>query len=151
MLDEAGGTDIVATSPSHVRIEQGLGFLVCMSLSGRGLLRWYASCCSTPIGNTPRDRRIHYVGLVHNCLSTHSLEQSFGPVRARLNTQSAHGRIKSTPIASFLAVLKLMSAMLPARFSGRYRDNPFFDDAGAPIKAPRVLDRTERSRLNDAA
>jgi len=147
VLDDAGGTDIVATAPSQLRFEQGLECLACMSLSGRGLLRWYASCCSTPIGNTPRDRKVHYVGLVHSCLSAQSLDESFGPARMRINTQSAHGRVKATPVATFAAVLKLMSVVLPARLSGRYRDNPFFNAQGEPIRTPRVLDRAERSRL----
>jgi hypothetical protein len=39
VLDEHGGTDIVATAPSHVRFEQGLDALACMSLSATGILR----------------------------------------------------------------------------------------------------------------
>ncbi|MFZ2237575.1 MAG: DUF6151 family protein, partial [Dokdonella sp.] len=42
--------------------------LACMSLSPNGMLRWYASCCSTPIGNTPRDRNMPYVGVVSACV-----------------------------------------------------------------------------------
>ena len=147
VLDEAGGTDIVATAPSQVRFEQGLDDLACMSLSERGLLRWYASCCSTPIGNTPRDRKVHYVGLVHSCLSAQSMDESFGPARVRINTKSARRSVKATPVAMFATALKLMRFMLPPRLSGRYRDNPFFNAQGDPIRAPRVLDSAERSRL----
>jgi hypothetical protein len=39
-----------------------------MSLSDKGMLRWYASCCNTPIGNTSRDFKVSHVGLLHNCL-----------------------------------------------------------------------------------
>jgi hypothetical protein len=77
VLDEHGGTDIVATAPSHVRFEQGLDALACMSLSATGILGWYASCCRTPFGNTPSDRKTHYVGLVHNCLAEQPLNASF--------------------------------------------------------------------------
>jgi hypothetical protein len=147
VLDEAGGTDIVAAAPSQVRFEQGLDALACMSLSERGLLRWYASCCSTPIGNTPRDPKVHYVGLVHSCLSAQSMDESFGSARVRINTQSARRRVTATPVAMFGAVLKLMRFVLPARIGGRYRDNPFFNAQGEAIRAPRVLDSAERSRL----
>ncbi len=147
VLDQAGGTDVVAIAPSQLRFEQGLDAIACMSLSPRGLLRWYANCCSTPIGNTPRDRKVHYVGLVHSCLSSQSMDASFGPARVRVNTESALQPVKATPVATFAAVLKLMRVMLPARLSGRYRDNPFFNAQGGPIRAPRVLDKTERSRL----
>jgi hypothetical protein len=33
-----------------------------------GLLRWYAACCKTPIGNTLPNFRASFVGLIHSCL-----------------------------------------------------------------------------------
>src|ERR1700761_5845308 len=55
ILDAQGGTDVMATLPSYVTFTQGKDKLACMSLSERGMLRWYASCCNTPIGNTMRN------------------------------------------------------------------------------------------------
>jgi hypothetical protein len=150
VLDAHGGTDIVATMPSHVRFEQGLEKLACMSLSDKGILRWYASCCATPIGNTPPDRKVHYVGLVHTCLAK-PLEPAFGPARVRLNTASATGPVQGTPLAMGAAMLKLMRFMLPARFTARHRDNPFFEVAsGQPVVRRRVLSADERARLAPA-
>jgi hypothetical protein len=60
-LDARGGTDIVATSPRYVRFTRGREQHRCMSLSPKGLFRWYAGCCRTPIGNTPRDPRLLHV------------------------------------------------------------------------------------------
>jgi hypothetical protein len=148
ILDPQGGTDIVATAPSHVRFEHGADALACMSLSPNGLLRWYAACCRTPIGNTPRDRRTHYVGLIGACLAAQPLEPSFGPARARLNTASARGPVEPTRLRTVLALLKLIAFLLPARFTGRHRDNPFFDAAsGEPVKRPEVPTREEVARL----
>jgi hypothetical protein len=152
VLDGACGTDIVATLPSQVRIEEGLDALACLSLSEAGLLRWYASCCRTPLGNTPRDRKTHYVGLVHSCLAGQSLDASFGPVRLHLNTKSARGNVNATPVAAALAIFKLMSSIVPARFSRRYLQNPFFDPvSGDPIKRPQVLSPAEVSAFRAAA
>src|SRR5438552_314245 len=67
VLDEHGGTAIVATVPKQVHFTQGLEALACMSLSDHGLIHWYASCCNTPIGNTPRDFKTPYVGLIESC------------------------------------------------------------------------------------
>src|SRR5688572_4602143 len=64
VLDASGGSDIVATAPAAVRITSGSEHVACMSLSPKGLLRWYASCCRTPLGNTPRDPKVLYAGLV---------------------------------------------------------------------------------------
>ena len=118
VLDEQGGTDIVAIAPSHVRFEQGLDALACMSLSDTGLLRWYASCCRTPLGNTPRDRKTHYVGLIHSCLEQ-PLNASFGPARVSLKTKSARGSVSATPVSTVLATFKLIGMIVPARLMRR--------------------------------
>jgi Family of unknown function (DUF6151) len=154
VLDEHGGTEIVATLPKHVHFTQGLENLVCMSLSDQGLLRWYASCCNTPIGNTSRDFKMSYVGLIHSCLgkSAPSLEESFGPVRMVLQTKSAKGEVKSTPVSNFVTLLRIMKAVIATRISGNYKRNPFFiDESGTPIKQPRVLTVAERARVTNAA
>lgn len=153
ILNELGGTEIVATLPRHVHFTQGLEALACMSLSEKGLLRWYTSCCNTPIGNTPRDFKIPYVGLIHSCLAKRapSLQDSFGPVRMVLQTKSAKGQVKSTPTSNFVTLLRIMKSVIATRISGGYKRNPFFvEDSGTPIKQPRVLTKAERTRVTSA-
>lgn len=150
VLNELGGTEIVATLPEHVHFTQGLEVLACMSLSDHGLLRWYASCCDTPIGNTPRDFKFSYVGLIHSCLAKRapSLQDSFGPLRMVVQTKSAKGEVKPTPIRSFLALLAIMKSVVGARISGKYKNNPFFlENSAMPIKQPRVLTKAERAHF----
>jgi len=149
VLDECGGTEVVASLPKHVHFINGQEALACLSLSPRGILRWYAECCNTPIGNTPRSPKISYVGLVHSCLEAHSpsLESSFGPLRMEVNTKSAIGKVGSTPLGSVIGVLTLTKALLGARLSGSYRENPFFLTGSAtPIRQPYVLSKAEREQ-----
>ena len=149
ITDPDGGTEVVATLPRHVRLTAGLEALSCLSLSERGLLRWYASCCNTPVGNTPRNRKLPYVGLVHNCLEggASSIASTFGTRRVAVNTQSARNDVQSTPVASTVAVVGLMASAIVDRLGGAYRDNPFFAaDTGAPIRSVRVLSSAERER-----
>ena len=149
VLDENGGTDVVATLPKYVTFTDGLDALACMSLTPNGLLRWYAGCCGTPIGNTPRDYRFSYVGLVHTCLKDPavSLDASFGPARMRVNTKSAKGKIAATPLRTFRTVLRFMKSVIRARFEGSYRNTPFFTASGEPLRSPKLLSRAERDRL----
>lgn len=147
-LDEAGGTDVIATLPSHVKFEQGLDVLACVSFSDKGLLRWYASCCRTPIGNTPRGRTRHFVGLTHSCLASRPLESSFGPLRVRVNTSSASAPVAATPLRAAFSLVKLLAFVLPARLTGRYRINPFFDaTSGETIRRPHSPSVTECADL----
>jgi hypothetical protein len=153
ILDKMGGTDIVSTLPKYVVFTDGVEALACMSLTENGLLRWYASCCSTPIGNTPRDFKISHVGLVHTCLQdpSRTLESAFGPVRMRVNTKHAKGKPKSMAISTIASVLRFLSSVLRARLNGSYRSTPFFaSDRGTPVVSPKVLSRSERERVMKA-
>ena len=150
VLDEMGGTDVAATLAQHVSFTEGLDALACMSLSERGMLRWYAGCCNTPIGNTPRDFRLSHVGLVHSCLKdpSMSLDSSFGPVRMRVNTKGAKGKPASMPLSTVVAVVRFMGSLIRTRLDGSYKRTPFFDPhRGTPVVPPRVLTVSERERL----
>ena len=150
ILNRQGGTEIVAILPAAVHFTAGLDKLACMSLSDKGLLRWYASCCRTPIGNTPRDWKIPYVGLVRACLP--ELDESFGPLTIAFKTGSARGEVKATLLATFLGVIRIMRKVIGARIRGTYKTNPFFTpDSGAPIRTPQVLTLAERKSLESAA
>jgi hypothetical protein len=118
-------------------------------MSERGLLRWYADCCNTPIANTPRNPKIPYVGLVHSCLDEGPLpiDAAFGRRRLAANTKSARNVVRSTPVASAIGVGRLMLSLLGARLSGGYKDNPVFEPVtSTPVRAVRVLSATERQR-----
>lgn len=143
VLDAAGGTDIAATLPKSVTFTEGVESLACMSLAETGLLRWYAKCCNTPIGNTPRDAKTSYVGLVHTCLVDPS---SFGPIRMRANTKSAKGALPPMRTHAVVAIFRILSSMIRARLNGDHRHTPFFVQ-GAPIARPKVLTSTKREQL----
>jgi hypothetical protein len=150
ILNSQGGTDIIATIPRHVHFTKGAEQLRCMRLSDKGLLRWYATCCRTPIGNTPPDPRLSYVGLVRSCLpgSSNEIDHVFGPSRISLNTASANGQVSSTRIAGLTGLLKIIRNVLGARLSGAFRENPFFrSGSGEPISTPETLQPQERSAL----
>jgi hypothetical protein len=149
LLDAAGGTEVVAMSPGNVRLEAGVESLACLSLSPRGILRWYADCCRTPIANTPRNPRVAYAGLVQSCLGDESARQaSFGPIRLAANRKSARGKPLAVPPArAAVALCNLGLALLGARVSGGYRHTPFFDPAsGKPVRARWVLSADERAQ-----
>ncbi|KFN43023.1 hypothetical protein N789_10705 [Arenimonas oryziterrae DSM 21050 = YC6267] len=121
-----------------------------MSLSPKGTLRWYTSCCRTPIGNTPRDYRQSHIGLVHTCLERGeaSLDESFGPIRMRVNVQGAKAPPpKGSRIGFVFAVLRYLASMTWSRLSGKYRLNPFFKPDGSPSAEPLVLSPGQRTTL----
>ena len=150
-LDPQGGTDVIQTLPARLTFTTGQEVLACVRLSEKGLVRWYAKCCNTPIGNTLMDFRISFIGLVHNCLQTpdKSLDASFGPVRMWSFTKGAKGgEVKSKPLAMTAGLLRMIAMLTRARITGAYKRTPLFSpDTGAPIAAPKILSTSERAAV----
>jgi len=149
MLDAQGGSDILVSHPQQVEFASGAEAIACMSLSENGMLRWFASCCNTPIGNTSRSHKLAYVGLSSACLADpSSLASEVGPVRLRSCTQAAKGKVASAGLAALPVMLGFGVSLLRARIAGSYRQNPFFKAGTAePIATPTVLAKEERERL----
>jgi Family of unknown function (DUF6151) len=160
ILDEIGGTSIIQTIPANITITEGIENLTCMRLTANGLLRWYTSCCNTPIGNTPPTLNPSFIGLIHNCLGSDqmSLDSVFGPTRMYVNTQSAilrgsgsaNGENQPKSTGSLFGILRVLSMVLKARLDGRYKQNPFFVvESGTPIVTPKVLSEEELKTVKD--
>ncbi|WP_288380232.1 DUF6151 family protein [uncultured Massilia sp.] len=150
VLDAAGGTEVAAALPAAIRFDSGLEHLACMSLSPKGIYRWYASCCRTPVGNISRKRGIPYVGLVRACLgeSDAVLERELGALRCRVNTTSASTQVPSSPLGNAWAFARIGTMIAMARLSGGYRVNPFFKpQTDEPVKPVAVLSLEERKAL----
>ena len=142
ILDPRGGSDIVQTGPRYVTFTRGREQLACLRLTPKGPLRWYATCCGTPIGNTPANPKLSFVGLLHNCLGdTRSLDVAFGPPRMHVFTKFARGEPKPRQQVSLPAIAGFVSRMALARLNGGYRRTPFFLASGEPVTAPRIIKR----------
>lgn len=150
ILDALGGSDVIAVHPQQVRLTEGREHLACMSLSDKGMLRWYAACCRTPIGNTSRSSKVAYIGLLRTCIDTGamSFEQAFGPVRLKSMVKSAKGPVEGSGLAMAGTLAGFAAKLLRARLSGSWRRTPFFTADGAPAVAPTVLTPDERSKLS---
>jgi len=150
-LDAQGGTEVIQTVPANLTFTAGQEVLACVRLSEKGLIRWYASCCHTPIGNTLSDYRISFIGLVHTCLQTpeKSLDSAFGPIRMRAFAKGAKGGgVKSNPLAMTSGILRMIAMLTRARVTGAYKRTPLFSpDTGAPIATPKILSAAEREAV----
>jgi hypothetical protein len=83
VLDANGGTDIFQLSPARIEFTHGVDLVACLRLTEKGLVRWYASCCNTPIGNTLTTGSIPFVGLICSFVPE-AVTGTLGPIRARI-------------------------------------------------------------------
>jgi hypothetical protein len=151
VLDPRRGTEIFQTSPARVEITQGRERLACLRLTAKGLLRWYAGCCNTPIGNTLITRALPFVGLIQmhadSVPSKFARDAALGPVRAYVNTGAAKrdaGGPEVRTSGALPSLLRFVGLVLQARLRGDHKRSPFFDArSGAPSVTPRVLTADE--------
>lgn len=153
ILDAQGGSDVVVAHPRLLEFTHGMGAVKCMSLSEQGMLRWYAGCCNSAIGNTARDIKSAFVGLSHSFLAPtpREMDETFGPVQMVSNTKGARGPVPSSGWGAFKPMLGFVKSLLAARLSGSYRNTPFFTPDARPVAVPTVLTAQERAALDSAA
>jgi hypothetical protein len=138
-VDGNGGTAIVASLQSSVTFTQGSDKLACLSLTDKGIYRWYASCCRTPIANTVRRPQMSYVGIVHSCLGESAQQAAEAwPEHFDVNPTHAKGPVAKPGLRAFIGTLMIARLVLGARFSGRWRQSSFFRN-GSTQTATEVL------------
>lgn len=142
ILDEFGGTEIFQIAQSQLHIDKGHDKLHCLRLSEKGLLRWYASCCNTPIGNTI-NAKMPFVGVIHTFMDVPDRESVLGPVRAVVQTQHALGEPtypKHSAKFPLGITLRIVRKMLSWKLRGMQSPSVFFDEQGRPVVEPIIPD-----------
>ncbi|NVB39299.1 hypothetical protein G6O69_15760 [Pseudenhygromyxa sp. WMMC2535] len=147
-LDASGGTEVVQLYPDQVTLDEGREHLRCARLSPKGLMRWYAGCCKTPVVNGLDKPRVPFLG-VHGAfiaLEGDAREDALGPIRARVM-----GRFGQRPLppgsyerAPFGLLVRVAGQLARGYFGGRHQPSPVYDARGESLVAPAVLDRAER-------
>jgi hypothetical protein len=95
IFDAHGGTEITQMSQANVGFTAGMDKIAAMRLTPYGLIRWYASCCGTPIGNTLGTSAMPFIGVIHAFIDAPSA--ALGPIRGRGWAKSAKGGRAAVP------------------------------------------------------
>lgn len=140
-LDAHGGTEIYQTSQSQIKIDSGHDQLKSMKLSPKGLMRWYASCCNTPIANT-MSPSLPFAGIVHTFTDIDDRDKALGPIRAYCQTQHATGTV-THPKAHNKFPLgitgRILRQLITWKIQGKNKPSAFYDENGAPVSEPEIL------------
>ena len=149
VLDAHGGTEITQMSPANVAIASGADRIAAVRLTDKGLVRWYAGCCNTPIGNTMAASGVPFIGVVQAFIAAPS--SALGPIRGRGFAKSAKGGRSAVPkdgLPDLVMVARVLARLLRWRVRGDHKRSAFFDaSSGKPLVEPRVLSAAERDDL----
>jgi hypothetical protein len=148
VLDAWGGTEIVQMSQGNVTFAAGVDRIAAIRLTDKGLVRWFASCCRTPLGNTMATSAVPLIGVIRAAID--APQPALGPIRGRGFAKSAQGGAAAVPKdGSVLVMVARMLVKLTAwRLRGDHKRSQLFDAATQrPLATPRALTPAERETL----
>ncbi|WP_437679234.1 DUF6151 family protein [Sorangium sp. So ce131] len=152
LLDEHGGSDIVQVAPSMVSFDRGSELAAAVRLTPKGLYRWYASCCKTPLGNMVSPR-LPFLGIASELLqkapSARPLDEVVGAPRGAILGKFAIGEPPPGSVKPNVRLLAHVTRkLLGWTLRGKGWPHPFFDRASGNPKHPvTVLSTAERDAL----
>jgi hypothetical protein len=152
VLDAAGGTSLYQSRCARMRLRNGRNRLACIHLTEKPTLRWYATCCNTPMFNTYANGRIPYVTtLVANC-DRNCREDILGPAIGHLFTAEATENPGDVPRMSMSTLMRrFFGRMIRDVLSGDRRRSALFDAVTLlPIATPdRLVARAGATKLHE--
>ncbi len=150
LLDAQGGSDIVQLAPATFTFLQGQHRIVGLRLTPKGLFRWYASCCNTPVGNTVTPA-IPFVGILAPAFdhATQRADDVFGRPTGALLGKYAIGEPPAGSTGPNLSViLGAVAKVLGWRLRGKAWPHPFFvNGKREPVYPVTVLSPEARDAL----
>jgi hypothetical protein len=146
LLDAHGGTDVVQIAPASLSFVRGTDRIAGLRLTPKGLHRWYASCCKTPVGNT-LGPAIPFIGV-----SAHAFplpDEVFGPPIGRIYGKYAVGSAPPDSVKPNFGLLgRALTKVVGWKIRGKTWPHPFFDrSTRQPIYPVTVLTADERDAL----
>lgn len=150
LLDAHGGTDIVQVAPASLTIHRGAERIAGLRLTPKGVYRFHASCCNTPVGNSV-SASIPLIGIAAHGFagSTTTLDDYFGEPIGKIYGKYAVGDPPEGSTKLNLGLLfRVYSLVFRWRLSGKAWPHPFFDrTTGAPRYPITTLSSLEREAL----
>lgn len=150
LLDPRGGSDIVQVAPARVTFDEGAERIAGLRLSAKGLYRFYASCCKTPLGNT-FSPAVPFVGFLPEVfagsLSELRRDAVLGKSRGHSGGKNAVGE-PALGSATLGMVAHAVRLVLSWKVTGQAWPHPFFDRATKlPNRQMEILSSDAREAL----
>ena len=144
-MDEHGGIEIVQVASGNVSLSKGLGNVKALRLTKRGVIRFYAGCCGTPLFSTAPAESWPVSGMPVAVLDADAAarERVFGPIEF---VPFKSGMLGTAPKRKGVLrqMARVLGQMKAAKRMGR-AGSPVWKD-GRPIVEPVLITEAERAR-----
>lgn len=152
LLDERAGTDVVQVAPAALGFHKGAERIAGLRLSPKGLFRFYADCCKTPLGNT-LGLSIPFVGIVAKAFDRDgkTADDLFGEPLGAIFGQHAVGTPpKGSTGLNVGLIVRSLGVILGWKVRGKGKPHPFLDEKTKESRYPlTVITKAERDALRE--
>jgi hypothetical protein len=147
LLDGKGGSDIVQMAPAAISFTKGKDRIAGLRLTEKGLYRWYATCCNTPVGNT-MSPALPFVGIPVQSFDAQP-DGVFGkPMGAILGKYAVGEPPHGSTGLNLGLLLRAIGKVLGWRLGGKAWPHPFFKrEDRAPLYPVTIVPRERREEL----
>ena len=150
LLDARGGAEIIQVSPAALELDRGTEHVTGLRLGPKGLYRFYASCCKTPLGNLASPA-IPFIGLSHEVfgdIDALRRDTLFGTPWRILGKFAIGGKPEGATTSNLRGIARTVRLLAGGKLTGKGWPNPFFEkNARAPRYAVTTLSPAEREAL----
>ena len=148
ILDAHGGTALYQSRCARMRFDRGRDKLAGLHMTDAPTLRWFTTCCDTPLFNTYRNGRIPYLTtLLANC-DPHGRKRLGEPLGHLFLGEAAGDTSGLVPLSMNRLMRRFFRRMIKDMLSGDRRRSALFDPQTLdPIATPRHLTNAERTAL----
>ncbi|HCH62820.1 MAG: hypothetical protein CL927_18245 [Deltaproteobacteria bacterium] len=146
LLTEHGGTAVVHSTPARMQITHGHTHVGLLRLSPKGLLRFYATCCNTPIASMLDDPRQAFVSIAR-CILPSDADTHLGPA-VGVRGRSAIGNLRTLDAAHNVPawlVARIGWRLAKQRLQGQARPSAFHAADGTCIAVATILTLEQRT------
>jgi len=134
------------TTPDRFHFDQGFDKLSVFSFGETNLLRWYASCCGTPMFNTLRKPKLAFASIMTRTLSDPA---PLGPIVGTGYIPTPSGKLRNEGLPRL--IWGALSRAAGAKVTGRWTVNPFIDpDTATPKRPVHIVPRDQRKAITEA-
>jgi len=134
------------TTPDRFDFDQGFDQLGVFSFGDKNLLRWYATCCGTPMFNTLRKPKLAFASIMTSALSDPA---ALGPIVGTGYIPTSSGKTRNEGLPRL--IWGALSRAAAAKITGRWKTNPFIDpDTATPNRPVKIVPHDQRQAILDA-
>jgi hypothetical protein len=145
LLTEHGGTAVVHSTPARMHLTAGIEHVGLVRLSPKGLLRFYTTCCNTPLAAMLDDPRQAFVSIAR-CILPADADEHLG-VAVRVRGRSAIGdrsKLNAAHNVPLWLLVRIGWRLARQRIRGQARPSPFHAPDGSCIVQATVLTKEQR-------